>query len=167
MKSIVLLLLAIMFTQVTFAETIEGKVIRVTDGDTITILREKTQYKIRFAGIDAPESSQAYGNKSKLALGDYLKGKAVRVETTEKDRYGRNIGFVYANNSNVNNWMVQNGWAWHYKQYSKDQKLSTLEIAARKQKLGLWADSSNPIAPWEYRSLKRHQTAVKKGAADC
>lgn len=152
-------------SQICWAETISGKVIRIADGDTITILRERTQYKIRLNGIDAPESSQAFGQKSKQALGSFLEGKSVSVETTEKDHYGRYIGTVFANGANANVWMVHNGWAWHYKKYSNDAKLAQLELEAKASKRGLWNDSSTPIAPWEYRSLKKQSAAIKKGDA--
>jgi endonuclease YncB( thermonuclease family) len=162
-------LLLILQVQWSFAAELAGKVIRIVDGDTITLhVQDETGYtqeKIRLNGIDAPESSQAYGQKSKQALGGFLKGKTVTVKTESKDRYGRHIGTVFADGVDANAWLVKNGWAWHYKKYSKDRELAQLEVKARSQKLGLWADSSQPIPPWEYRSLKKQSTAIKKGEA--
>jgi endonuclease YncB( thermonuclease family) len=58
-----------------------GGVVRVTDGDTITVLLDQQQIKIRLSAIDAPERGQDFGQKSKEALADLVFGKEVRVET--------------------------------------------------------------------------------------
>ena len=65
----------------TIAETIHGKVVGVSDGDTITVLDgDYQQYKIRLAGIDAPEKAQAFGNRSKEHLSALVFGKSVSVD---------------------------------------------------------------------------------------
>ena len=149
---------------------ITGKVVSIADGDTITILTaEKKQVKIRLNGIDAPESRQAFGTKSKRMLSHMIGESDVRVETLGEDRYGRTIGdvFVRTPNSaasdpevNVNFEMVTNGYAWHYVRYAPDNKqLADAEKQARELKLGLWFDQS-PIAPWDWRK----QEADKKKA---
>ena len=74
------------------SETITGKVVRVTDGDTITVLQDRQQYKIRLYGIDAPEKRQNFGNKAKQFLSDKIAGKVVTVVVVDKDRYGRSVG---------------------------------------------------------------------------
>jgi len=60
------------------------------------------------------------------------------------------LGDVFVNNLNVNREMIKRGMAWHYKQYSDDETLAQLEVEARRNKSGLWADP-NPVAPWEFR----------------
>ncbi|MGG7049082.1 MULTISPECIES: thermonuclease family protein [unclassified Campylobacter] len=131
---------------------LDGKVIKVSDGDTITILTEqKEQIRIRLNGIDAPEEKQAYGNKARLFLADMIAGQMVFVEEHKKDRYGRVVGTIYFNDYDINEQMVLNGYAWAYVKYDKKYKLH--EIQAKRQGLGLWQDK-NPIPPWEFRKLK-------------
>ncbi len=139
-----------------------GKVVGISDGDTLTLLVDQTQYKVRLDGIDAPESHQAFGTKSKQALGDKVFGKPVRVTNKGPDRYGRTLGVVWVGDRNINLEMVKDGLAWHYKQFSKDKSLADAELEARRAKRGLWADA-NPTPPWEYRKPdgKSSETAEK------
>ncbi|QQL43763.1 thermonuclease family protein [Sulfuriroseicoccus oceanibius] len=136
------------------AEELRGKVVRVADGDTITVLVEREQYKVRLDGIDAPEMGQAFGNRSKQALSGQVAGKQVVVKVNGKDKYGRTIGVVILDNTNVNEWMVAEGWAWQYTKYNRSERLARMEARARELGLGLWA-GANPVAPWEYRPLKK------------
>lgn len=109
-------------------ETLSGKIIWVTDGDTAGLLVEGNEkVKIRFSGIDAPESSQEYGKKVKQALSKRIHGKQVTVQVSGKDKYGRSIGTVFLDDENINLWLVANGFAWHYKNYSKDKALAKAE----------------------------------------
>jgi micrococcal nuclease len=154
------------FLSIALADEIKGRVVSVADADTITVLdAANTQHKIRFEGIDAPEKGQDYGTKATEALKAAIGGKPVRVVTTERDKYGREVGTVFAGDRNLNSWLVENGWAWHYKKYSTDAKLAELETKARAARVGLWADSKAPIAPWDFRSLQKQQRAVKQGDA--
>lgn len=137
------------------AETIVGKTIAVSDGDTITVLAsDNTQYKIRFAEIDAPEKNQAFGQASKKSLSDLIYGKTVTVQVQDTDRYQRKVGVVFLNNNDINMEQVKRGMAWFYTQYGKNQKYRTAEQTARSQRIGLWADP-NPIPPWDYRHEKK------------
>jgi len=141
------------------------KVIKITDGDTIVVLSpENKQIKIRLEGIDAPESGQEYGSKSKSFVGDLLKkgGGKVRVEVTGVDRYQRSLARLYLEDyTNVNEAVVSNGYAWHFKKYSKDQDLADAEIKAREKKVGLWASISKPMSPWEYRDRQKIAAQIK------
>jgi endonuclease YncB( thermonuclease family) len=132
-------------------DTLTGKVVKVTDGDTITVLVNNEQIKIRLSEIDAPEHGQDYGEKSKDALADLVFGKEVRVVTHGKDRYGRTIGDVFVGQTNVNEKLVEDGWAWNFLKYSKSQRLAELEKEAKEAKRGLWAGKA-PTAPWDYRA---------------
>ena len=135
--------------------TIKGKVVRVSDGDTFTVLTaENRQERIRMLWIDAPEKSQAYGDAARQFLADLIAGKIVTVNCTEKDSYGRNLGYVVINGSNVNELMLKNGYAWHYKQFDKNVDRARFEQQARKNKIGLWSEKE-PIAPWFFRKNKR------------
>lgn len=133
---------------------IYGKVVSISDGDTLTVLQGNTQYKIRLNGIDCPEKSQAYGTKAKEFTSDLVFGKVVTVNIKEKDRYGRYVADIILEDGTVlNSELVRNGFAWHYKQYSDDSSLAELEDAAKSQGVGLWADNS-PTPPWEFRKEK-------------
>jgi len=139
---------------------IQGRVVSITDGDTIKVLVEKEQIVVRLEGIDAPESKQPFGTKSKEALAALCHEKNVVVRSTGKDRYGRTLGTVKVDKTDVNAEMVKTGFAWHYKQYSKDAELGKLEDSARESKLGLWADK-DPVPPWEWRKTERARNAKK------
>lgn len=140
-----------------YGETLQGKVVGISDGDTITVLdSSKAQHKIRLAGIDAPEESQAFGERSKQHLSDLVFGKAVTVDWNKTDKYGRTIGKVIVNGQDANLSQVREGLAWHYKQYEKEQSIpdrgsyAQAEIDARTRKIGLWYDAV-PISPWNFR----------------
>jgi len=129
---------------------LRGKIVYVADGDTVGILADKETIKIRLEGIDAPESKQAFGTRSKEALAKLVAGNEVTVRITGEDRYKRTLGTIHVGQTNVNETMVEDGWAWHFKKYSKDEALAKLEVKAREAKVGLWADPK-PIPPWEFR----------------
>lgn len=130
---------------------IQGKVVRILDGDTLEILNMKRPVRVRLADIDAPEKKQAYGRWSAEVLKFLVAGKSVTVSYTQRDRYGRILGQVYAPDGlNVNRFMVQAGAAWVYTQYNTDPALPALQDEARHQRRGLWADRS-PMPPWTWR----------------
>lgn len=135
---------------------IEGTVIGITDGDTITVLSaDKKQHEVRLASIDAPEKSQAFGSRSKQHLSDLVFGKQVIV-TWKKTSYERVVGRVTVNGLDANLVQVKDGMAWHYKAYQNEQsalgrdEYAKAEIAAREKHLGLWSDP-NAIPPWDFR----------------
>lgn len=132
---------------------LNGKVIRVKDGDTFVLLdSNKVQYTIRVAAIDCPEKKQAFGTVATDYVSSQIFGKYVEIKNTSKDRYGRTIGMVFYDNKNLSEELLKVGLAWHYKRYSKSTKLQKLEDTARLNKIGLWIDK-NPIPPYEWRKL--------------
>jgi endonuclease YncB( thermonuclease family) len=142
------------------ADVLTGKVVKVVDGDTIYVLDDdKVQHKIRLAGIDAPERSQAYGNASRKHLASLVAGKPVKIEYEKYDRYGRIVGKVFVGQVDV---CLRTGYAWHYKKYQHEQSpedrvlYAEAEDSAREWKLGLWREN-NPMPPWEFRRLHRSQ----------
>lgn len=154
MKIIISIFIIYLFTGPLVADTLTGKVVKVADGDTITVLDDsKTQHRIRLLSIDAPESKQAYGQKSKQYLSSLVFGKTVKVEWTKKDRYKRVLGVVFIKGVNCNQEMLKAGLAWHYRQYSKDKGLQAMEDKAKASKLGLWQDPK-AIPPWDFRRKK-------------
>jgi len=140
------------------ADTLRGRVVRVADGDTITVLgASNVQHKVCLDKIDAPEKKQAFGEKSKQHLSEMVFGKDVKVEWQKKDRYGRILGEVYVCSTNANLQMVKDGMAWHYKLYDKTEVYAAAEKDARDKRIGLWSDP-NPIEPHEFRKSKRGDT---------
>ena len=136
------------------ADSYSGKVVRVADGDTITVLRDGKPQKIRLQGIDTPEKAQAYGQKAKKFTLALVAGKVVRVKVVTIDRYGRTVGVVHVGSKCLNEALLRAGLAWHYKQYSKSKRYAALEKEARRKKRGLWADK-NPTPPWDWRRQNR------------
>lgn len=139
------------------AETVMGKVVGVSDGDTIRVVTaDKRLYKIRAAEIDAPEKDAPWGQRSKQALSALVFGKEVQVDIHERDRYGRSVATIYINGLSANESQVKNGHAWAYRQYLKSKRLIDLEAKARQAKVGLWSlPVSEQIPPWEWRKSKR------------
>ena len=136
-------------------QCITGKVVKVQDGDTVTILTaDSTQVRVRLDGVDCPEKAQAFGAKAKAFVSDLCFGEVVTVEDKGKDRYGRVIGIVWADSININEALLRNGLAWHYKQFNNDLRLDSLERVARSDSLNIWSDKS-PTPPWEFRKKKK------------
>ena len=142
-------------------KVVTGKVVGITDGDSLTLLSPNNeQIKVRLEGIDAPESSQEYGNKAKQALSALVYGRTVNATITSKDRYERSLAWIEVDGVSVNRKMVADGWAWQYRQYNSDPDLAKLQEKAKASELGLWAASNPPMAPWEYRALGRSPSSA-------
>ena len=157
MKFLLSFLLIFSVCTASASKILQGKVVSVADGDTITVLdAEKTQHKIRLQGIDAPEKAQAFGAKSKQALYEMVHGKTVQVSFEKSDKYGRILGKVLLDGQDICLQQIKAGLAWHYKKYQNQQPLadrdaySASETAAKNEKLGLWSDP-RPVAPWDFR----------------
>ena len=134
-----------------------GKVVGVSDGDTITVLRDKRPQKIRLYGIDCPEKRQPFGKKAKQFTSELVFGKVVEVEPVATDRYGRTVAFVRVENITVNEELIKEGLGWVYVRYCKlplCAEWQGLESEARFGKRGLWHEQGE-IPPWEYRREKR------------
>jgi endonuclease YncB( thermonuclease family) len=148
------------------APTLTGKVVSIADGDTLPLLVDKTQIRVRFEGIDTPERAQPFGRKAGQALAKIVFGKVVQVDDLGKDRYGRTLDIVRLGKRNINLELVQEGWAWWYRKYAaKNKELATAEAAARKAKRGLWADAK-PIPPWGWRQSERDKRQKSRSDVD-
>lgn len=134
------------------ATTLIGRVVGVTDGDTITVLVDQQQVRVRLTEIDTPEKAQPWGTRANQALSEKVFGKTVEVRSEGTDRYGRTLGRVYVDGRDVNREMVREGNAWVYRQYMKDESLLTDEEYARVNGLGLWSlPEAQQVPPWEWR----------------
>lgn len=152
---LVLLYLALIPLSAVAEEQI-GRVVGVTDGDTLTMLDgRKQQIKVRLAEIDTPESAQPYGTRAKQELFRLVHGKTVTVKVQDIDRYGRTVGRVYVNELDVNAEMVKLGAAWVYRKYASDQSLYALEKQAKQKRAGIWnLPEAEQIPPWEWRKVR-------------
>jgi endonuclease YncB( thermonuclease family) len=152
-------------------QTITGKVVAISDGDTLTVLdANNRQHKIRLDGVDAPESSQDFGSRAKQSLSDLVFGKTVTVISSKKDRYGRTLGKVMLDKLDINLGQIRRGMAWFYRHYAKELRpedaveYEKAENFAKAGKLGLWTDPS-PTPPWDFRRGKTAKTQGVKPAA--
>jgi len=141
-----------------------GKVLNVSTGDSITVLHEGTQVKVRLYGIAAPKQSQPYWQKAKSMTSAFVAGKIVDVSLFDTDRNGLSVGLVTVGSKNLNRTLVKTGYAWVYDAYCKQSFCGDwkgLELQARAAKLGLWQDSS-PIPPWQWRRGNNSITSKTK-----
>ena len=155
------------FTITVEATQMTGKVVSVSDGDTLRVLIGDQQIKIRLSGIDAPESDQPFGQASKRYLAEAVAGQTVVVVFDKKDRYGRVIGKVLLEGMDINLRQVEAGYAWWYEYYKDDQSqvdqqaYSLAEQHARAYSRGLWS-GTNPINPYDWRQGKRKLPSSNK-----
>ena len=139
-------------SDVTKAQTYQGKVIKVTDGDSINILYDGKPLRIRLAEIDAPERGQPFWKKSREALASYVSGKEVTVEEVDIDHWDRVIGQVYLGDLWVNGALVRGGYAYVYPKYATSSRLYAFESDAKKDKAGIWKlPEKERVKPWEWR----------------
>lgn len=125
------------------------------DGDTVKIVDNLTEYKLRITDIDAPERNQNYGKKSRRALRQLCDNTNIQVIIKGVDKYQRHLGELICNQQDVSAYMLNNGHAWFNKRYSNKAELAQAEKHARTKKLGLWQDEK-PMAPWVWRHLVKH-----------
>ena len=156
------------------ADTLQGKVVKIADGDTVTIVDDSgKKHRIRLAGIDAPEKNQPYGDISTQGLNILVSGRIVTIEYEKRDRYKRIVGKVLVDppgevfcmaldcvkKIDAGLEQIKRGLAWHYKKYQGEQSVEDrgtygeAEVGARDKLLGLWK-SNEPMAPWEWRRIK-------------
>jgi len=144
-----------------WAEEVRGRVVGVSDGDTITVLdAAKRQHKVRLAGIDAPEKGQAFGNASKENLSKLVFDRQVTADCYKRDQYGREICRVFRGGTDIPLEQLRAGLAWHYARFANEQRPDEraayvdAEASAKASRRGLWSDKA-PQAPWEWRTQKK------------
>lgn len=152
-------LLSFILASCTKQEHIEGKVVGVHDGDTLTVLVDNRMHKIRIKAIDAPELGQDFGKVAKKELSDLCFGQQATARVFEQDRYNRDVASVRCQGHDASEWMVKEGLAWAYTKYGtakENQVLGALQESARLKRIGIW--SQDAIAPWEWRKAKKNST---------
>lgn len=134
---------------------LEGIVLEVRDGDSLTLSTRGETYKVRLADIDAPEMSQPYGKDSRTSLRHLCLLRKAEVATLGNDRYGRVLGRVRCAGVDAQAEQVSRGMAWVFDKYApRHSPLYGLQSDAKLARRGLWEDSE-PIAPWNFRKAKR------------
>ena len=171
MQHIIIYIISLILCSPVLADTLQGKVVKIADGDTVTIVDDSgKKHRIRLAGIDAPEKNQPYGDISTQGLNILVSGRIVTIEYEKRDRYKRIIGKVLVDppgevfcmaldcvkKIDVGLEQITAGLAWHYKRYQMEQSeedrrlYSEAELEARNKQIGLWK-GEEPMAPWEWR----------------
>ena len=160
-----IIILFLIFFSNTIAEEISG-IPKIVDGDTVHI----NENKFRLEGIDAPEMRQqckkesfkisfligftfykdySCGRVSKEKLITKINTSEIKCISSSKDRYKRYIATCFKGKTNLNQWMVRNGFAIAYRRYSK--KYVPDEVFAKENKLGLWQGKF--MEPEKWRKL--------------
>lgn len=143
------IIFTVLLTFPAFAADFTGRVVGVSDGDTISVLHNGHGEKVRLYGIDCPEKRQAFGQRAKQFTSELVFGKEVTVRDRGRDKYGRTIGEVVLGDGRVvNRELVMAGMAWAYRKYST--VYVSEEADARAIGRGLWGDP-DPVPPWEFR----------------
>lgn len=138
------------FSSLSMEKVLHGQVIDVLDGDTVKLRSDWHIYKIRLAGIDAPEKQQAYGVQSKIYLEHLIVDKDVSIKVVSCDQYGRYVGRIYLGGKDINGEMIRSGYAWHYYQYDSDPVYAVFMLDAQRANRGLWQEA-HPTPPWIFR----------------
>ena len=142
------------FTKAADARVYTGVVIRIVDGDTLWVRTSVhgEPRKVRFQGMDAPESCQTWGAQATAALTQHIQFKTVQLSTRARDDYGRMLATVMLDGEDVGRWMVVNGHAWSYHYRRSLGPYAIEETQARASGRGLWSQAA--VEPREFR--KQH-----------
>ncbi|MGG4775909.1 thermonuclease family protein [Paenalcaligenes sp. Me52] len=145
------------------SQVLEGRVVRVADGDTLTVQVGSQQYRIRLASIDAPEThksdeqpGQPYAQASRDFLYQRVGGKNVQLNCYEEDNYGRKICDVslLGQDTSLNRQLVAAGYAWANQEkrgrFLRDKNMVDLQQQAQKNKQGIW-QAPSAVEPWVWR----------------
>ncbi|MEP0913064.1 thermonuclease family protein [Leptolyngbya sp. GB1-A1] len=141
------------------------EVVRVSDGDTLTVRSNGREQKVRFCGIDAPENAQPLGHEARVYLQqlvDQADGRVIVMET-DRDRYGRLVAEVftltenYGEERSLQAELLAAGLAYIYPAYISDcpngSVFKEAEAIAKEKQVGVW--NGNYQRPWDYRKAIR------------
>jgi endonuclease YncB( thermonuclease family) len=155
MNSRAMLFLCMFWAQPAVSDTLHGYVVGITDGDTLTLLVDKQQHKIRIAAIDSPERVQAFGDSAKSHIAMLAFNKDAVAECHKKS-YERKVCKVLVEGQDIGLLQIRAGMAWWARKFSNEQTdedrntYEQAEMMAKLKRLGLWADT-NPVPPWDWR----------------
>lgn len=156
MKIFFLIFIIFAIESYSMQDSFYAEVIKVADGDKVTVKKESGEkIRVRLYGVDSPELKQETGAEAKQFTEKLLLKRVIRVEVKDRDSYGRFVADIYIKNVHFNKEIVKNGYAWYFRKYLNNSiEMEKLENDAKKQKRGLWKNSS-PVPPWKFRAKKR------------
>ncbi|MEQ1762010.1 MAG: thermonuclease family protein [Pyrinomonadaceae bacterium] len=144
-------------TQVSSVLLVEGNVVSVETGDTISIQTAgKYHLVVKLQAIDAPDLGQSHFEESRNRLSELINGRGVQVAVHSTGPSGRIIGTVYYKGRDVSLGLLEKGLVWHYTRFPYQQTPTNQKVYSDAQKaataagIGIWAES-NPVPPWVYR----------------
>lgn len=125
--------------------TIEGRVTRVSDGDTIDVrpAGETRPIRVRIFGIDTPERGEPFATVARNRTRVLAFDKTVRVRGESVDRYGRLVARVRVGDVDLATDLLGRGLACHFTRYSDDRLYAEAQAAARVSGAGFWAPSAS------------------------
>ena len=138
---------------------LRGHVASVHNGDTITLLVDGIQVRVRLIDIAAPELAQPFGKRSWQSLARICSGQDARVSVRGKDRNARTFGQVTCGVVDANAEQVRRGMAWVFVRAPKRSALHQFQNEAQLERRGLWSDAHQPVPPWEWRLRHRDRSA--------
>lgn len=149
-------MLLLVFDSAMYASDLTGRVVGVTDGDSLRVMHKGQAEQVRLYGIDCPEKGQAFGQRAKKATSELAFGRQVTLHGIRKDRCERTLATVdLPDGKNLNQELVKNGWCWWYRDYAPNNtEFERLEGEAREARRGIWSDPA-PIPPWIYRKARQ------------
>lgn len=152
-----LLAMTLMLTIATAsADSLTGRVVKIADGDTLTLAVGRQHHKIRIAAIDAPERYQAWGDRSRTHLSSLALNQAAVANCSGFDQWGHRLCKLTVNNRDIGLTQIEEGMAWWSRQNANEQPAAeqsaygSAELMAKLKRRGLWRDT-NPMPPWDFR----------------
>ena len=140
------------------APILEGSVVAVHDGDTLSVRLGAATERVRLAQIDAPERGQPWGRRAQQALFGLAARRTARLVVVDRDSYGRIVADLYVGELFVNEALVRSGDAWAYPRYLRSPQILEAEDEARREGRGLWRlPAADREAPWEWRRAHRRK----------
>lgn len=155
-----ILTIALLLAGTSYGRELQGRVVGVSDGDTLTLLVGSERMRVRLSDIDAPERGQPYGRRARQSLAELCHDQTATLLAAGKDRWGRTLGVVSCAGVVANREQVRRGLAWVYSRYARaDSPLHAVQGEARREGRGLWR-APDPLPPWEWRSRRRAAPAA-------
>lgn len=162
-----LLFLVVIFSSMVMAESMQGRIVAVTDGDTLTLLDQENQvHTVRLLGIDSPEKGQNFGQVAKQQLAILAFGREATAYCRKRDRYRRAICVVKVDVIDIGFEQISRGMAWWYYQYASEQMpaeriaYEKAELEAKNYGRGLWQETA-PVPPWEWRRVHHPKQPIR------
>jgi len=134
-----------------------ARVVLVSDGDSITVVAQGREQRIRLWGIDAPERGQPWSRVSRESLARRALNREASIEDRGPDGFGRTLARVRVDGVDLGEAQVADGMAWVFRRYTDDPALVAREDEARNARRGLWKQAA-PEAPWIWRARQRATT---------